>query len=409
MHRRFSLRSSLDGLRVLDLSRVLAGPVCTQILGDLGAEILKIEKPGEGDDTRRWGPPFLKDQRGNDTEQSAYYLSCNRNKKSITIDITKPEGQKLIHALAAKSDILIHNFKVGGLEKYGLGFETIHKAHPHLIYVAISGFGQDGPLASEPGYDLMMQAMGGLMAHTGDVGGEPIKAGVALVDVMSGLYAAIGTLAALQAREKTGKGQMVDLALLDVTLASMTNIAQYYLTSGSPPKRYGNAHSTIVPYQAFKAKDGHMVVAVGNDHQFRKFAGALGHAAWADDPRFARNDARVANRDTLVPLIAAIMETKTVDNWVTLFRDIDVPAAPVNSIDQVFAIPQIQSRGMQIEMPHPQTAAPIKLVGSPFHLSETPVSYRLPPPVMGQHTDEVLQSLGLSASELADLKEKNII
>jgi len=403
------MTSSLEGLRVLDLSRVLAGPVCTQILGDFGAEIIKVEKPGEGDDTRRWGPPFLKDRDGNDTEQSAYYLSCNRNKKSITIDITKPEGQKLIHVLAAQSDILIHNFKVGGLEKYGLGFEAVHKAHPHLIYVAISGFGQNGPLASEPGYDLMAQAMGGLMGHTGEENGEPMKAGVALVDVMSGLYAAIGTLAALQAREKTGKGQMVDLALLDVTLASMTNIAQYYLTSGKAPKRYGNAHSTIVPYQAFKAKDGHMVVAVGNDHQFRKFANALGHSAWAEDKRFARNSDRVTNRDILVPMIADAMKAKTVAEWVALCRDIDVPAAPVNSIDQVFAIDQIQARGMEIEMPHPQSAGPIKLVGSPFHLSETPVSYRLPPPLMGQHTDEVLKTLGLTPSELADLKAKNII
>lgn len=404
------MASSLEGLRVLDLSRVLAGPVCTQILGDLGAEILKIEKPNEGDDTRQWGPPFLKDKDGNDTAESAYYLSCNRNKKSITVDITKPEGQKIIHGLAAKSDILIHNFKVGGLDKYGLGFAAMHKAHPHLIYTAISGFGQDGPLASEPGYDLMAQAMGGLMGHTGGEDQDPTKAGVALVDIMTGLYAAIGTLAALNAREKTGKGQLVDLALLDVTLASMTNIAQFYLTSGKAPKRFGNAHSTIVPYQSFEAKDGHMVVAVGNDHQFRKFVGALGQPAWADDARFAHNSARVANRETLVPMIADILSRKTVEEWVSLMQDIDVPAAPVNSIDKVFAIPQIQSRGMKIEMAHPDSNAPVKLVGSPFHLSDTPISYRLPPPVMGQHTAETLTFLlGLSTSELADLQAKKVI
>ncbi len=404
------MRSSLDGLRVLDLSRVLAGPVCTQILGDLGAEILKIEKPNEGDDTRQWGPPFLKDKDGNDTAESAYYLSCNRNKKSITVDITKPEGQKIIHGLATKSDILIHNFKVGGLDKYGLGFEAMHKAHPHLIYTAISGFGQDGPLASEPGYDLMAQAMGGLMGHTGAENQDPTKAGVALVDIMTGLYAAIGTLAALNARSATGKGQLVDLALLDVTLASMTNIAQYYLTSGKVPKRFGNAHATIVPYQSFEAKDGHMVIAVGNDHQFRKFADALGQTTWADDARFAHNSARVANRETLVPMIADILSRKTVDEWVALMQDIDVPAAPVNSIDKVFAIPQIQSRGMEIEMAHPDSNAPVKLVGSPFHLSETPISYRLPPPVMGQHTAETLTFLlGLSSSELADLQAKKVI
>lgn len=402
--------SSLDGIRVLDLSRVLAGPVCTQILGDLGAEIIKIERPGEGDDTRQWGPPFLKDAGGDDTRESAYYLSCNRNKKSVTVDISKAEGQKIIHALAARSDILIHNFKVGGLDKYGLGFAAMQAKHPHLIYTAISGFGQDGPLASEPGYDLMTQAMGGLMGHTGEIDGAPMKAGVALVDVMTGLYAAIGTLAALQAREKTGKGQMVDLALLDVTLASMTNIAQFYLTSGTAPKRFGNAHSTIVPYQSFAAKDGHMVIAIGNDHQFRKFAEALGQPGWADDARFAHNSARVANREVLVPMIAGILATRNVEDWVSLMRDIDVPAAPVNSIDKVFAIDQIQSRGMEIEMAHPQSEKPVKLVGSPFHLSDTPVSYRLPPPVMGSHTAEVLAALaGLSQAELADLQAKKVI
>ncbi len=404
------MTSSLEGLRVLDLSRVLAGPVCTQILGDLGADIIKIERPNEGDDTRGWGPPFLQDKDGKDTNESAYYLSANRNKRSVTIDISKPEGQKLIHALAAKSDVLIHNFKVGGLEKYGLGFEAMHKAHPHLIYTAISGFGQNGPLATEPGYDLLSQAMGGLMGHTGTDGSDPMKAGVALVDVMTGLYAAIGTLAALNARQKTGKGQMVDLALLDVTLASMTNIAQYYLTSGKAPKRFGNAHATIVPYQAFKASDGFLVIAIGNDHQFRKFSSALGNRQWADDPRFTHNDARVANREVLIPLIENIMQGGTVEEWVSIFRDIDIPAGPVNSIDQAFAMEQVQSRGMEIEMEHSAAAAPIKLVGSPFHLSETPVSYRRPPPTMGQHTTDVLSSLlDLAPSELADLKAKGII
>ncbi len=401
---------SLEGLRVLDLSRVLAGPVATQIMGDLGAEIIKIEKPQEGDDTRNWGPPYLKDKDGNDTTESAYYLSANRNKKSVTIDIATPEGQALIHALAAKSDVLIHNFKPGGLDKYGLGFAAIHEKHPRLIYTAISGFGQDGPLASEPGYDLMAQAMGGLMGHTGTPDGDPTKAGVALVDVMTGLYAVIGTLAALNARTTTGKGQMVDLALLDVTLASMTNLAQYFLTSGHAPKRYGNAHATIVPYQAFEASDGHMVIAVGNDHQFRKFANALGFPAWGDDLRFSHNGARVANREILVPLIQDALKARPVVDWVSCFQAIDVPAAPVNSIDQVFAIPQIQARGMEIEMPHPLAPTPIHLVGSPLHLSGTPVSYRLPPPSMGAHTLETLKNiLGLGDAELADLKGKNII
>ncbi len=404
------MRSSLDGIRVLDLSRVLAGPVATQILGDLGADIIKIERPDTGDDTREWGPPFLKDNDGKDTHESAYYLSCNRNKKSVTIDITKPEGQKLIHALAAQSDVLIHNFKVGGLDKYGLGYDAMKAKHPHLIYTCISGFGQNGPLASEPGYDLMAQAMGGLMGHTGEENGAPMKAGVALVDVMTGLYAAIGTLAALNARTQTGKGQMVDLALLDITLASMTNLAQFYLTSGVAPKRYGNAHSTIVPYQAFETKDGYITVAVGNDSQFKKFAAHLGQPAWADDARFAHNSARLQNRETLVPMIADIMKTKTSAVWVDGFLDIDVPAGAVNSIDQVFAMEQVQHRGMEITMPHPLTSAPVKLVGSPLKFSDTPVSYRLPPPTLGGHTGEVLEGLlKLSASEIADLKAKKVI
>lgn len=404
------MSNSLEGIRVLDLSRILAGPVCTQILGDLGADIIKIEKPGEGDDTRGWGPPFLKDKGDRDTRESAYFLSCNRNKRSVTIDITQPAGQALIHALAARSDVMIHNFKVGGLDKYGLGFAAMQAKHPHLVYAAISGFGQNGPLSTEPGYDLMAQAMGGLMGHTGEEGGEPMKAGVALVDFMTGLYAAIGILAALQARAKTGRGQMVDLALLDSALASMSNLAQYYLTSGKAPKRYGNAHSTIVPYQAFRTSDGYMVVAVGNDSQFRKFAAYLGKAEWADDLRFARNTNRVRHREILVPLIADLLLKKTTAAWVEGMRAIDVPAGPVNSIDEVFAMEQVQARGMEITMSHPLSVAPIKLVGSPLKLSDTPVSYRLPPPSMGAQTDEVLRSLlNLASAELADLKAKKVI
>ncbi|MFA5593485.1 MAG: CaiB/BaiF CoA-transferase family protein [Micavibrio sp.] len=401
---------ALDGLRVLDLSRVLAGPVATQMLGDLGAEIIKIERPGEGDDTRRWGPPSLKDANGNDTDESAYYLSCNRNKKSVTVDLAAPEGQEIIRRLAAQSDILIHNFKPGGLEKYGLDYQTLHAQFPRLIYVAISGFGQDGPLATEPGYDLMAQAMGGLMGHTGGPDQEPTKAGVALVDVMTGLHAVIGALAALQAREKTGEGQMVDLALLDVTLASMTNIAQYYLTSGHAPARFGNAHATIVPYQSFEAKDGHIVIAVGNDQQFKRLAASLGHAGWADDPRFARNSARVENRDLLTSLIGNIIRQKNAAEWAALFQDIDIPSSPVNMIGDVFKIDQIRHRGMEIAMEHPLSPNPVKLVGSPLRLSATPVSYRMPPPLLGQHTDEILSSaLGFTIAELAELRAKKVI
>lgn len=404
------MASSLDGIRILDLSRVLAGPVCTQIFADLGAEIIKIERPNEGDDTRSWGPPFLKDKNGNDTTESAYYLCANRGKKSVAIDISKPEGQALLHKLAAKSDILIHNFKVGGLEKYGLGFEAMHERHPHLIYTAISGFGQNGPLAPEPGYDLLTQAMGGLMAHTGKEGEDPMKAGVALTDVMTGLYAAIGTLAALQARHLSGEGQLVDVALLDVTLAGMTNIAQYFLTSGTAPKRYGNAHSTIVPYQAFAVKDGHIVLAIGNDHQFAKLCKALGHEDWIADARFAKNSGRVANREIFIPLLSEALAARTVDQWIALFRDIDIPAAPVNDIGQVFAMDQVQAREMDITLPHPQSEEPIHLVGSPLKLSNTPVVYKSAPPMLGQHTKDVLQGiLGLDEDEMRGLQDNGII
>lgn len=402
--------SSLEGLVVLDLSRVLAGPSCTQILGDLGATIIKVERPNEGDDTRLWGPPYLKDADGRDTHESAYYLSCNRNKRSVTVDLSKPEGQDIIHALAAKADILVHNFKVGSLEKYGLGYDTMHARHPHLIYTAISGFGQTGPMASEPGYDLMAQAMGGLMGHTGAEGGEPFKSGVAVVDVMTGLYAVIGTLAALNARHQTEKGQLVDVALLDVSVASMTNLAQYFLTSGHAPKRYGNAHATIVPYQSFEAADGHMVIAVGNDHQFVRLCETLGHSEWAADPRFFHNDMRVQNRDLLVPMISDVLKTKPAQVWVDALTLHAIPAAAVNSIDKAFEIPQIQHRGMEIKMSHPSAPAPISLVGSPLHLSDTPVSYRTAPPTMGADTKAVLQEfLGLSDTDINDLKAQGIV
>lgn len=398
------MNGALGGLRVLDLSRVLAGPVCTQILGDMGADIIKVERPGIGDDTRKWGPPFLKDAEGNDTTESAYYLSCNRNKRSIAIDIRTPEGQNIIHRLLEQSDILIENFKAGDLKKYGLDYDSIRARHPHIVYASITGFGQTGPLSSEPGYDLLVQAMGGLMSVTGEPGGPPMKVGVALSDVMTGLYAAIGILAALYARKTTGKGQHVDVALLDCTLASLTNLAQFFLTSGKPASRYGNAHSTIVPYQAFECEDGWIVVAVGNDAQFARFAEALGHAAWASEPLFSTNTARVQNRDVLVPLIAGILIQKKAALWINLMRDIDVPCGPVNRMDQVFALDQVQSREMQIQMTHPESGHPVDLVGSPLKLSDTAVTYRFPPPVEGQHTGEILRELlGLSDNEIEKL------
>jgi crotonobetainyl-CoA:carnitine CoA-transferase CaiB-like acyl-CoA transferase len=402
-------KKSLDGIRVLDLSRVLAGPYCTQMLGDLGAEIIKIEKPGSGDDTRYWGPPFLKDSKGNDTAESAYYLSINRNKKSVAVDVSKKEGQKIIHDLLKDCDILIENFKAGGLEKYGLSYEKLKFKYPKLIYCSITGFGQTGPLASEPGYDLMAQAMAGLMSSTGEPDGAPMKVGVALSDIITGLNAAIGILAALHHREQTGEGQQVDVALVDCTLASLTNLAQYFLTSGKPAPRLGNAHSTIVPYQAIKTSDGYMVVAVGNNEQFARFCKILGHEEWAKDDRFAKNTARVLNRATLIPMIENVMKQKTSAEWVEKMRDADIPGGPVNKMDEVFAMDQVQHREMEIKMNHAQ-AKNIKLVGSPVKLSETPAAYELAPPVLGQDTNNVLKELlNLSQKELAALEESGVI
>lgn len=404
------MSKALEHIRVLDLSRVLAGPFCTQILGDLGAEIIKIEKPGAGDDTRLWGPPFLKDKDGNDTSESAYYLSANRNKKSVAIDIKTEKGQELLHKLIAQSDILIQNFKVGGLEKYGLGYAQLKEKYPRLIYCAISGFGQSGPLASEPGYDFMAQAMAGLMASTGEADEPPMKVGVALSDIITGLNAAVGMLAALHHREKTGKGQMVDVALTDCTLASLSNLAQYYLTSGTVAPRLGNAHSTIVPYQAFETQDGHIIIAVGNNDQFARFCACIGKDEWATDERFVKNSARVQHRDILVPLIKETIATQTTQHWLDLFYEHDVPSGPVNTMDQVFAMEQIQARDMQIKMDHPLNGSAIDLVGSPLKLSETPVSYDNAPPYLGQHTQEILEKiLNLSADEIAQLQSEKII
>ncbi len=404
------MKKALENIRVLDLSRVLAGPFCTQMLGDLGAEIWKIEKPGAGDDTRYWGPPFLKDAQGNDTTESAYYLSANRNKKSVAIDIKTKDGQDLIRKLIAQSDIVIENFKAGGLEKYGLGYEQLKDEFPALIYCSITGFGQNGPMAHEPGYDFLAQGMAGLMACTGEPGGAPMKVGVALSDIMTGLNAAIAILAALHVREKTGKGQMVDLALIDCTLAALTNIAQYYLTSGNLAPRLGNAHSTIVPYQAFETKDGHVIIAIGNNEQFARFCGCINKSEWAADERFARNSARVTHRDILVPMIADIMRQKPTQYWLETCRAADVPCGPVNTMDQVFAEPQMQAREMRIEMKHDFSPVPVALVGSPLKFSETPVEYDLAPPYLGQHTQDVLEKvLDLKPEDIAQLEKTNVI
>ncbi len=403
------MTKSLNNIRVLDLSRVLAGPFCTQMLGDLGADVIKVERPNVGDDTRKWGPPFVQDSSG-DTTESAYYLSCNRNKQSIAVDITNAEGQAIIRKLIAQSDIVIENFKVGGLAKYGLSYDDLKDEYPALIYCSITGFGQNGPMAAEPGYDFLAQAMAGLMACTGEADGAPMKVGVALSDIITGLNAAIGILAALNHRNNTGKGQYIDVALTDCTLASLSNIAQYYLTSDKNAPRLGNAHSTIVPYQAFEARDGHVILAIGNDTQFARFAEFVGHGEWADDTRFAANAARVKHRDIIVPLIAQIIAAHPIAYWVKNLNAINVPIGPVNSMDKVFEMSQIQARGMQIEMAHDLADAPVKLVGSPLKLSETPVAYDKAPPICGRDTQDVLQKLlDLSPQDITQLRDKGVI
>ncbi len=406
---------SLDGIRVLDLSRVLAGPFCTQMLGDLGAEILKIERPGNGDDTRGWGPPFLKDAKGEDTSESAYYLSCNRNKKSIAIDIKSERGQALILELIERSDVVIENFKVGGLEQYGLGYAQLREKFPSMIYCAISGFGQNGPMAHEPGYDFLAQGMAGLMACTGQPEGEPMKVGVALSDIMTGMNAAVGILAALRHRDQTGgkhkgEGQMVDVALTDCTLAALTNLAQYYLTSGKVAPRQGNAHATIVPYQAFEANDGHIILCIGNDSQFVRFATFAGHAQWAQDARFEKNAGRVTHRDALIPLIKGVIAQHSMEYWITGLNAVNVSCGPVNTMDKVFEMEQIQARKMQISMQHPYSKEAVSLVGSPIKLSETPVSYDEAPPYCGQHTEAILKEvLDLNDATIAELKAEKVI
>ena len=404
---------ALSHLRVLDLSRVLAGPWAGQILADLGAEVIKVERPGKGDDTRAWGPPFLKDACGESTGEAAYYLSANRNKQSVTIDFTKPEGQRLVRELAAKSDILIENFKVGGLQAYGLDYASLKDVNPDLIYCSITGFGQTGPYAKRAGYDFMIQGLGGLMSLTGRPEGEegagPVKAGVALTDILTGLYSTVAILAALAHRQHDGGGQHIDMALLDVQVACLANQAMNYLTTGVSPKRLGNAHPNIVPYQDFPTADGDFILTVGNDGQFRKFAQVAGYAEWADDPRFATNAARVANRLVLVPLIRQATVFRTTAQWVSELEAVGVPCGPINDLAQVFEDPQVQARHLAIELPH-VLAGLVPQVASPIRLSATPVEYRNAPPLLGEHTQEVLQRvLGMTSGVLEGLRKSGVV
>jgi len=383
----------LAGVRVLDLSRILAGPWAGQLLADLGADVVKVERPGVGDDTRQWGPPWLKDEQGHDTGDAAYFLCANRNKRSVTVDMATPEGQATIRALAARADVLLENFKVDGLKQYGLDFETLSKANAGLVYCSITGFGQTGPYAARAGYDFLIQGMGGLMSVTGRADGEegagPQKVGVALTDIMTGLYATIAVQAALAERARSGLGQHIDLALLDVQVACLANQAANFLAGGVVPRRMGNAHPNIVPYQDFPTADGDMILAIGNDGQFAKFCAAAGHAEWAGDARFATNPQRVANRAVLIPLIRQATVQRPTREWIGLLEKAGVPCGPINRLDEVFADPQVVSRGLRFDLPH-ANAGSVPLVANPIRFSATPIEHRRAPPMLGEHTEDVL-------------------
>ena len=392
----------LAHIRVLDLSRVLAGPYCTMMLGDLGAEVIKVERPGRGDDTRGWGPPFA-------GGESTYFLTSNRNKKSITLDLKSARGQELARALAERSDVLVENLLPGALDALGLGYDALKQVNPRLVYCSITGFGQDGPYRDRPGYDLLIQAMGGVMSITGEPEGEPMKVGVAISDVTAGLHACTAILAALAAREHTGAGDRIDIALLDSTVSWLANVASAYLVTGQPPGRYGNAHASIVPYQAFRARDDWFVTGVGNDEQWRRFCAALGRPELAADARFVTNRARVQHRDQLIPLLEELFATQPAGWWLERLEQAEVPAAPVNTLERVFADPQVQARAMAVETPHP-TIGRLRMTGSPLKLASIGARPLSAPPLLGQHTHEVLEGLlGLGEAEIEELKRNGVV
>jgi len=404
---------ALSHIRVLDLTRVLAGPWCGQTLADFGADVIKVERPGAGDDTRHWGPPYLKTPQGKLTGEAAYYLAANRNKRSITLDIATAEGQRLIRELAAQSDVVLENYKVGQLKKYGLDYASLREIKLDLVYCSITGFGQTGPYAPRAGYDFIIQGMGGFMSITGEAdgqpGGGPQKAGVAITDLMTGMYSTVAVLAALAHRDRTGEGQYIDMALLDVQVAMLANMNTNYLVSGTPPVRLGNAHQNIVPYQTFKTLDSWIIVAVGNDGQFRKFVEAGGRSELADDPRFAKNSDRVLHREHLVPLLAAMVESRSKADWIATLEAVGVPCGPINDLGEVFDDPQVRSRGMQVSVDHP-LAGDIKLVGNPVKMSVTPPTVASHPPLLGEHTAAVLHELlGVDAAGFAALREAGIV
>ena len=404
---------ALSHIRVLDLSRVLAGPWCSQNLADLGAEVIKVERPGIGDDTRHWGPPFVKDAQGQDTAESTYFVCINRNKRSITVNLSKPEGQEIIRQLVLESDVLIENYKVGDLAKYGLDYASLRQIKPNLIYCSITGFGQTGPYAHRPGYDYIVQGMGGFMSVTGEAdgfpGGSPQKAGVAIADLFTGMYASSAILAAVIHRDRTGEGQMIDMALLDTQVAMMANVASAYLSTDEVPRRWGNTSPIVVPYQTFPTSDGWMIVAVGNDSQFRHFVKVGGEEHLADNPRFSENPLRVQHRAELVPLLEAMTRKKTKAQWISLLDEIGVPCGPINNMKEVFANEQVQARKLAVSVPH-DTAGTMKLVASPIRMSATPTEIRMAPPTLGQHTNEILREyLKLDSSAIEALHKQGVV
>ncbi len=388
------MQSALSHIKVLDLSRILAGPWASQTLADFGAQVIKIERPKVGDDTRSWGPPFMKDEDGNETAESAYFMAANRGKQSVCIDITSVKGQQQIRTLAEKCDVVLENFKVGGAKKYGLDYESLSKINPRLIYCSITGFGQTGPYKDRPGYDFLVQAMGGLMSVTGDKKSGPQKVGVALTDVMTGLYATVGILTAMAEREKSGLGQHIDLSLLDVTAATLANQATNYLVGDKIPTGLGNAHPNIVPYQSFETRDGHCIVAVGNDNQFVRLCEAIGMPELASQAIYTTNKLRVTNREKLIPILQTLLLNKDRDDWLNIFEGAGVPAGPINNIEEVFENPQILARDMKVNIEHPLNRS-LELPGNPIKLSRTPVQYNKPPPMLGEHTQEVMEQFGL--------------
>lgn len=412
-------QAALAHLKVLDLSRVLAGPWCTQMLADLGADVIKVERPGAGDDTRHWGPPFLKDEHGQDTEHAAYFTACNRNKRAITLDIAHPEGQAIIRQMALGSDILVENFKVGGLAHYGLDYASLKALNPRLIYCSVTGFGQTGPYAERAGYDLMIQAMSGMMSITGRPdevpGGGPLRVGVALTDIFTGVYACSAILAAIEVRHRTGLGQHIDMALLDVGMAILANQAGGFLNTGNVPQRQGNSHPSLVPYQDFETQDGAMLLAVGNDGQFARFCEAVEHPEWAADARFASNTLRVKNREVLIPQMLALTRTRTTAQWVALLEKKAVPCGPINDIGQAFQDAQVQARGLVVKQDlapgvRAQTSiASIASVASPMRLMDNPPVLHRAPPALGEHTNEVLEGLGLDASAIENLRKAGVV